>query len=151
MTQGERDHGAGWADQELDGIALGDARLNRRAKKLLHDLGAKPTPSIPVACGGRAETQAVYRPLAHPEVRLEDILAPQVACDFRRAAAHRVVLCLQDTTELDFNGQSMAGWGPLSYAAQRGAYVHPTLLVTPAREALGVANAWLAPTAPPCA
>jgi hypothetical protein len=133
----------GWADQELEGIALGDARLNRRAKKLLHDLGAKPTPSIPVACGGWAETQAAYRLLAHPEVRLEDILTPHVASSFRRAAAHRVVLCLQDTTELDFNGQQIAGLGPLSYAAQRGAYVHPTLLVTPEREALGVANAWL--------
>jgi hypothetical protein len=29
--------------------------------------------------------------------------------------AHPVVLCLQDTTELDFNGQRIAGLGPLSY------------------------------------
>ena len=26
-----------------------------------------------------------------------------------------MVLCLQDTTELDYNGQAMSGLGPLSY------------------------------------
>ena len=39
----------------------------------------------------------------------------------------------QDTTELDFNGQAIAGLGPLSYEAQRGMYLHPTFAVTPAR------------------
>ena len=33
-----------------------------------------------------------------------------------------MVLCLQDTTELDFNGQLIEGLGPLSYEAQRGMY-----------------------------
>jgi len=56
---------------------------------------------------------------------------------------HRVVLCLQDTTELDFNGQSIAGLGPLSYESQRGMYVHPTYAVTPEREPLGVLDAWM--------
>jgi hypothetical protein len=44
----------------------------------------------------------------------------------QRMAAQSVVLCLQDTTELDFNGQQAQGLGPLSYEAQRGMYVHPT-------------------------
>lgn len=35
-------------------------------------------------------------------------------------APHPLVLCLQDTTELDYNGQQMQGLGPLSYEAQRG-------------------------------
>jgi len=30
------------------------------------------------------------------------------------------VLGLQDTTELDFNGQDIEGLGPLSYEPQRG-------------------------------
>jgi len=34
------------------------------------------------------------------------------------------VLCLQDTTELDFNGQDIKGLGSLSYDAQRGMYLH---------------------------
>ena len=49
---------------------------------------------------------------------------------------------LQDTTELDYNGQAMTGLGLLSYEAQRGLYLHPTYVVTPQREPLGVMNAW---------
>jgi hypothetical protein len=57
-------------------------------------------------------------------------------------SAYPVVLCLQDTTELDFNGQEAAGLGPLNYEARRCMYVHPTYAVTPEREPLGVFDAW---------
>jgi hypothetical protein len=50
---------------------------------------------------------------------------------------------LQDTTELDFNGQSIDGLGPLSYEAQRRLYVHPTYAVSTDREPLGVLDAWI--------
>ncbi len=40
--------------------------------------------------------------------------------------ARLVVLCVQDTTELDLNGQGGKGLGPLNYEARRGMYVHPT-------------------------
>ena len=58
-------------------------------------------------------------------------------------ARHKVVLMLQDSTELDFNGQTIAGLGPLSYEAQRGLYVHPTYAVSVDREPLGVLDAWM--------
>lgn len=58
-------------------------------------------------------------------------------------AAHEVVLCIQDTTELDFNGQEASGLGPLSYEAQRGMYLHPTYAVSTSREPLGVLDAWM--------
>lgn len=54
-----------------------------------------------------------------------------------------VVLCLQDTTELDFNGQQARGLGPLSYETQRGTYPHPTYAATPARKPLGILDAWM--------
>ncbi|EKU81806.1 IS4 family transposase, partial [Massilia timonae] len=60
-----------------------------------------------------------------------------------RMAEQSVVLCLQDTTELDFNGQQARGLGPLSYEAQRGMYVHPTYAVTTAREPLGILDVWM--------
>jgi len=56
---------------------------------------------------------------------------------------HAVVLNIQDTTELDFNGRQTAGLGPLSYEAQRGMYLHPTYAVSPQREPLGVLDAWM--------
>jgi len=44
-------------------------------------------------------------------------------------AEHPVVLALQDTTQVDFNGQKIDGLGRLSYEAQRGMYLHPTYVV----------------------
>lgn len=104
-----------WAKAEFKGVDLGDKRLDKRAVLLAEQLAAKPTASIPGACGGWAKTQAAYR-----------FLAPHGQCTKERMRPHEVVLCIQDTTELDFNGQSMAGLGPLSYEAQRGMYLHPT-------------------------
>lgn len=133
----------GWAAEELKTIDLGDQRLNKRTVRLAERLAANPTSSIPQACGGWAETQAAYRLLAQDEIGWEDILRPHWESARQRIAAHPVVLCLQDTTELDFNGQRIAGLGPLSYEAQRGIYVHPTYAVSPQREPLGVLDAWM--------
>ena len=57
-----------WAAAELGGANLGDARLNRRLVRVAEHLGGQPGASIPVACGGWAETQAAYRLLAHKNV-----------------------------------------------------------------------------------
>lgn len=132
-----------WAEEELSGVDLGDKRLNRRSVKLLGQLGERPTASIPGACNGWAETQAAYRFLAQEDIGWEDILTPHFGCTYERMAAHRVVLCIQDTTELDYNGQETEGLGTLSYARQRGMYLHPTYAVTPERLPLGVLDAWM--------
>lgn len=115
-----------WAAQELAGIDLGDARLNKRSVTLLDRLADKPTASIPHACNGWAETQAAYRFLAQEEIGWEDILSPHFSCTQQRMQGRPVVLCIQDTTELDFNGQQTDGLGTLSFPAQRGMYLHPT-------------------------
>jgi hypothetical protein len=111
---------------------LGDARLNRRLVRVAERLGAQPGASIPVACGGWAETQAAYRLLVNEAVDWEGVLAPHCDCSVERRHRHPVVLCVQDSTELDYTAQPcIAGLGPLSYLRQHGLYVHPTLAVTP--------------------
>ena len=132
-----------WAAEEFKDIDLGDRRLNKRTALLAERMAANPMASIPQACGGWAETQAAYRYLARDELEWEAILAPHWQNAVVRMQAHPVVLCVQDTTELDFNGQAIAGLGPLSYEAQRGMYVHPTYAVSPEREPLGVLDAWM--------
>ena len=129
--------------EEFKDLDLGDKRLNTRMVRLVECFAANPLASIPQACGGWAETQAAYRFLAQDAIEWEDIFEPHWACAEERMRQHRVVLCLQDTTELNFNGQSIAGLGPLSYEPQRGLYVHPTYAVTPDREPLGVLDAWM--------
>jgi Transposase Tn5 dimerisation domain/Transposase DNA-binding len=133
----------GWAKDELLGIDLGDQRLNNRSVKLLERFSEKPSASIPGACGGWSETVAAYRFLAQGDIDWRDILQPHIDCTLMRIQASPVVLCLQDTTELDYNGQTVDGLGPLSYETQRGMYLHPTLAVTPERLPLGVLDAWM--------
>ena len=132
-----------WAATELESINLGDPRRNRRAIRLIERLSAKPTASVPQACGDWADTMAAYRFFGNEEIEWEGILAPHIESSVARMAVHPVVLCIQDTTELDFNGQDAAGLGPLSYEAQRGMYAHPTYAVSTSREPLGVLDAWM--------
>ena len=131
-----------WAAQEFETLDLGDARLNRRAVLLAERLGQKPGASIPNACHNWSETVAAYRFLSHEDVSWDDVMQAHWQASEQRIGQHPVVLCLQDTTELDFNAQQTTGLGPLSYEAQRGLYLHPTYVVTPDREPLGVTNAW---------
>ncbi|NHZ67138.1 IS4 family transposase, partial [Massilia sp. CCM 8694] len=132
-----------WTDDEFADLNLGDGRLNKRARTLMDTFAAKPASSIPEACDSWSETCAAYRFLSNPDVKWEGILEPHWARTRERMGEHAVVLCIQDTTELDFNGQEIAGLGPLSYEAQRGMYLHPTYAVTPDREPLGMLDAWM--------
>ena len=143
LTREEGGGAMGWAEEEVGTAALGDVRLSRRLVRVLERLAEQPSASIPAACSGAAETKAAYRLLSHEAVGWRDILAPHLASSLRRMTAEPVVLCLQDTTELDFNGQAIEGLGPLAYEAQRGMYLHATYAVSPARVPLGVLDAWM--------
>jgi len=128
---------------ELETIKLGDARLNRRAQRVLGQLGDKPTASIPTACGGWRETRAAYRLFDRAKVTAEQVLAPHTACTIERLREYPRVLCIQDTSELDYTGKTdIEGLGPLNYESRRGLYLHPTLAVTPERLCLGVLAAY---------
>lgn len=128
-----------WAAEELSGINLGDKRLNSRSVKILDALGGDPINSIPASCNGYHETKAAYRFFDNPNVTPEKILEPHKAATFQRIAASDVVLCVQDTTELDFSGQKEnIGMGVLNHDVRRGLYLHPTLAITPERLCLGV-------------
>jgi hypothetical protein len=125
-------------------VELGDARRTRRLIKLVDDLSAVPTGSIPRASGGWAETKAAYRLLDNEALDWREILEVHTRRTGERMRDQRVALCIQDTTELDFTGQpGIAGLGRLSYEAQHGLYMHPTLVVTPEGLALGVIDAWM--------
>ncbi|WP_425476451.1 IS4 family transposase [Cupriavidus sp. BIC8F] len=132
-----------WAATEFAHLDLGDARLDKRARMLMERFAADPMASVPKACHGWSETMGAYRFFGNDSVDWRDILAPHWQQTRQRMGAEPVVLCLQDTTELDFNGQGAIGLGPLSYEAQRGMYLHPTYAVTPQREPLGVLDAWM--------
>ena len=133
----------GWAAEEFATVDLGDQQLNKRLVKLAQQLGDAPAASIPTACGDWGDTAAAYRLLDNERCDWREIIEAHARRTLGRMASQATVLCLQDTTELDFNGQRAAGLGPLSYEAQRGMYVHPTYAVSTDREPLGVLDAWM--------
>ncbi len=100
----------------IGGLYLGDTRLVVRLQKVMESLAAQPTASIPLAAAGWAETKGCYRLLANDHVEPLKILECHADKSVARAGAYPVVLCLQDTTELDFSNQpGIAGLGRLNY------------------------------------
>ncbi|MGX8942364.1 IS4/Tn5 family transposase DNA-binding protein [Symbiopectobacterium sp. Eva_TO] len=87
----------GWAHQELEGVNLGDTRLNKRAKGLLIRLAENPQASIPHACLGWSETLGAYRFMENQAFEWRDILQPHWQRTQERIREHEVVLCIQDT------------------------------------------------------
>ena len=102
----------GWGEEEFKTIELGDERLNWRAVLLAERLGQKPSASIPGACQSWAETAVAYRFLRNEQVSWDKVLAPHWQASQARMARHEVVLCMQDTTEPNYNAQTIAGLRP---------------------------------------
>lgn len=134
-----------WVDDEFEQLNLGDQRLNHRTKRVVEALEAAPQVSLPRALGGWSEVKGAYRLFANAEVTPEELLSPHIAMTHKRMAGQPVVLCLNDTTEVEFNAHSAAlGLGPLAYEFQSGFLLHPLLAVTPDRRCLGLLDAqWL--------
>jgi len=104
-----------WAETEFCNLDLGDSRLNKRAVKLIETFVKSPKLSIPQACQGWTETQATYRFYANENVTWEKLLVADTDQVEQRiiVSEEPVILCLQDTTELDFNGQEIENLGRL--------------------------------------
>lgn len=132
-----------WTTQEMLTANLGDERLNRRVGKILSRLADRPEGSLPLAFQGWAETFAAYRFFDNDKVTAEKVLEPHRDATLERVRQFPVVLCVQDTTELDYTSKpQIQGLGPLSYDAALGLYIHPTLAITPDRLCLGVVDQW---------
>lgn len=131
-----------WATEEMENVDLGDKRLNRRAASLLDTLSMKPDSSIPATTKGLAEMTAAYRLFDNPAVDEQKLLEPHYQRTRERMREERVVLCIEDTTQLDYTTQvATTGLGPLYRSFQRGMFLHPMLAVTPSRSCLGLLGA----------
>ncbi len=123
---------------ELEGIDLGDKRLNRRSERIIEALAADPQASVNSACDGWSDTMAAYRFFDNQAVEPNQILQPHIDASKRRMSEHPVVLILQDTTELDFSAHPPIDAGCLNKDDRFGLYDHTHLAVTPERLCLGV-------------
>lgn len=91
-----------WGNEETATTDFSDERLNKRMRVLLDRLGSKPSASLPAACKGWDETIAAYRFFNNEKVTDQKVLSSHRDATHKRMAGHKVVLCVQDTTEMDF-------------------------------------------------
>jgi len=117
---------APWVLEEMKTAELNDERLNKRFWELVDCLGKHPTASIPAACGGAAETTAAYRWFDNEKVTFDKVLQPHIDATRQRIALQKLVLLVQDTTEVDLTRpeQQVEGAGPLDGDSRRGMLLH---------------------------
>lgn len=128
-----------WATTEVGHTHLGDHRLTKRLIRLVTDLAAQPTASLPQACGTPAATKAAYRFFDTEAVTPQAIQASHQQATLARMGAAPLVLAIQDTTDLDFRHHpATQGLGPINSAGSPGLKVHSVLAVSPAGVPLGL-------------
>ena len=138
-----------WIRTELESVDIGDKRLNARVVRVIEKFWKQPPSSIPKATGSWSEAKAAYRLLNNPKVTPEKVLAPHLESVRSRVEGHRVVLAVQDTTDLNFTSHpATKGLGTIGSSPKlRGMHVHTTVAVTPERVPLGLIQqqTWIRP------
>jgi Domain of unknown function (DUF4338)/Transposase DNA-binding len=144
-------HGASsdsWVQEELDGLELGDVRLEKRFALMLQSRWTNPERSFFRSFGGVGAGKAAYRLIESPqaEVSFTSLLAPHARQTHRRMAAESLVVLAQDTTALSYNTlHKTAGLGPVGDKAKpgRGFWLHSMQAFRTDRIPLGCAWAKL--------
>lgn len=128
-----------WVEEELETIDIGDKRLNERVKYLLTAASKKPLMSINRMFHTRKEMQAAYRFFDNDLVNEEKIFFPHLKKTHERISQYPVVLCLSDTTSLNYTTRKkQLDSGYISSNNAQGFFLHATIAITPDRMHLGV-------------
>src|SRR5713101_2098960 len=129
-------------EDELEGIALGDKRLDRRAVMIAKRASDGPGKSFPKMVKDASELEAFYRFFQNEEIEASTVLEPH-----RRAAVARcnevpVVRVAHDTTKFSFMGER-EGLGPVGKGGGQGFHWHASLAISgdELRTPLGVLTA----------
>src|SRR5438552_3255296 len=136
--------GSNWATQEFAPAPLTDQRHTRRLITMATDFALHPTASIPQACGSWAKAKAAYRFFDHNGIDPQAILTSHVQATLQRVAAHPIVLCVQDTTSLNYSTHPQTkDLGPIGNNRTKtiGLLLHSTLALTPTGQPLGLLHA----------
>ena len=132
-----------FAQSQFGDADLGDERLNRRLINVAAQLAAHPNETFPKRFHEPADLEGFYRLMKHERVTHASVLASHVAATLEKMrATSNVVLCLHDTTVLDFSGlTSISELGQVGDGNGRGLYCHNCLAVSAStREVLGLAG-----------
>ncbi len=128
-----------WAESELSGADLGDKRRNKRLITIVSDLVAQPNESVPQASRDNAAMQGTYEFWANRRIEASSIIEAHTSSTIERIKEHKVVLAIQDKTELDLgNRRRTRGIGAISHQAAKGLHLHSVLAVSESGVPLGL-------------
>lgn len=88
---------------ELDGVDLGDARLDARCMDIMTAISLNPSLSFPKMADVWGSLKAMYRFFCNEKVTREKIMYPHIRQTVGRCERSPVVLAVQDTTTLSYN------------------------------------------------
>jgi hypothetical protein len=139
-----------WAEKEFAGAPLGDKRLSQRLVDSACAKAKMPSRAFSgVAHGDWPAIKGYYRLIDQPDVgavSMENILLPHRERTIRRMKGQRIVLCIQDGTDLNYSHLDQCeGLGVIGSnqtgAKSRGLHLHTTLVTTADGVPLGVLEA----------
>lgn len=112
---------------------LGHARRTKRLVQLGSAVMSAPDQPLPNQCKNAAQRKAAYRLLSNPAVDPHAIQHAYRQATLARCADYPVVLCVQDTTEIDLTTRkAMKGRGKLGGGTTQGLLQHSGMAVVPA-------------------
>jgi hypothetical protein len=123
--------------EEFAGVDFNEARLEKRLVRTMATLSKQPDKSIWASGENRAEAKAIYNMAGNEKFDRNEILRAHREGTIKRMSDEPVILAVQDTTGVNYNGQrKMEGNGYISASAM-GVTIHSCLAVTPDGLALG--------------
>jgi hypothetical protein len=139
-----------WAENEFGSAPLGDKRLSERLVGIATAKAKAPDASINKVFKGQSRnSKAYYRMIEKPDtsdsaITMENILAPHRKQTIRRMQGQRTVLCIQDTSTLNYThledceGLDEITGGNQTGVIPKGLFLHSTFVTDPNGLPLGI-------------
>lgn len=114
---------------EFQDAELGDARRPRRLLKIVERVSLDPSASFPAAMGTPKRLEAFYRFMSNPGFDAAEMLTPHNEGTIDRAKAVGEIVCIHDSTVVEYSGESREMLGATNTKNHQGYVAHVSLAV----------------------
>jgi hypothetical protein len=124
-------------EEEFADVDFNEARLEKRFIHTMETLSKQPSNSIWASSKNRAEAKAIYNMLGNEKFDRDEILKAHREGTVKRMADEPVILAVQDTTAVNYDGQRKSKGNGYISDKTMGVNIHTSLAVTPDGLVLG--------------